>query len=322
MTQSEALQQLAKAGLACRLVSAEHFTDLKSVLESLRSEGMFAEGIYEEHYARFNYDLPKEAQFAKSIIAVAVPVPAMKLTFVHEGKEMKALLPPTYADGAEINNSARATLERTLKPYKFVWEPLLFKTLAVRSGLAKYGRNNITYVGDYGSFNRLTAYFTDLPCEEDQWQEPEALPTCAKCKACRNSCPTGAITNERFLIKVERCITCMNERPSSQPFPDWVKPEWHNALAGCMRCQNVCPHNRQVIGWAEDKGRFSESETAYLLNGKFEGAESEAMAARLDKLGLNLGMFPRNLEVLLGHPKLDELQSSPYFLPDRVKRAK
>lgn len=322
MSQSEALQQLAKAGLTCRLVSVSHFSDLKEVLESLQREGKFAKGIYEEHYARFNYELPKEAKFAKSIIAVAVPVPAMRLTFVHDGRELKTILPPTYADGAAINNSAKATLEKTLKPYKFVWETLPFKTLAARSGLAKYGRNNITYVGDFGTFNRLTAYFTDLPCDEDQWQEPEALPTCAKCKACRNACPTGAITSDRFLIRVERCITCMNERPSSEPFPDWVKPEWHNALAGCMHCQNVCPHNRKVIGWAEDKASFSESETDYLLEGRFEGAEAEAMSAKLEKLGLGLTMFPRNLKAILCHPKLDELQSSPYFLPDRVKRAK
>lgn len=322
--QGEALERLEKAGCACRIVSANHFGDLREVLESLHREGKFDEEVYKEHYARFNYVLPKEAGFAKSIISVAVPVPAMTVTFVHDGKDIRALLPPTYADGAAINAFAKRTLKKVMKPgnYKFVWEPLAFKTLAVRSGLAKYGRNNITYVGKYGTFNRLTAFFTDYPCEEDQWQEPEALATCSKCTACIKACPTGAISGDRFLIKVERCLTCMNERPSERPFPGWVRPEWHNAIAGCMFCQNACPHNRQVIGWAEDKGRVSERDTDYLLKGKFEGERATRMNARLQKLGLDITMFPRNLQALLDNPKLDELQSSPYFLPDSVKRAR
>lgn len=313
MRQDEVIEKLKKEGLACRIVPAERFGDLKEVIESLHRQGLFAEGIYEEHYARFNYELPKEASFAKSILSVAVPVPANRITFIHGGKEVKTLLPPTYADGDAINKSARARLSSILKPYRFVWEPVPFKTLAVKSGLAKYGRNNITYVGEHGSFNRLTAFFSDLPCEEDHWQESEALPECEKCRACRKACPTGAISDDRFLVRIDRCITCMNERPGSRPFPDWVRPEWHNAIAGCMHCQNACPRNRKVIGWAEDRASFSEEETAYLLGGKFEGQKAESMTEKLSSLGLDLGMFPRNLEAILNSPRFEQLQSSHYF---------
>ncbi len=320
--QSEILDRLKAAGLTCRVVPADRFSDLRDVIEDLHRKGLFADGIYEEHYARFNFDLPKEAQFAKSLISVAVPVPANRVIFSHEGKEVKTLLPPTYPDGAKVNEFAKRTLTKLLPPYRFVWEPLPFKTLAVKSGLAKYGRNNIAYVGETGSFNRLTAFFSDLPCEEDQWQESEALPTCSKCKSCLKACPTGAISEDRFLVRIERCITCMNERSSTHPFPAWVQPEWHNAISGCMHCQNACPHNRKVIGWAEDKGKFSARDTAYLLEGRFEGDRAKKMDAKLRKLGLDLGMFPRNLRVLLDSPRFEELQSSPYFLPDRVNRAK
>jgi epoxyqueuosine reductase len=37
------------------------------------------------------------------------------------------------------------------------------KRLAVRSGLARYGRNNVTYVEGMGSFLELSASLTDMP---------------------------------------------------------------------------------------------------------------------------------------------------------------
>ena len=38
------------------------------------------------------------------------------------------------------------------------------KLLAVRSGLGKYGRNNICYIDDWGSMINLFAYFTIRNC--------------------------------------------------------------------------------------------------------------------------------------------------------------
>jgi len=42
-----------------------------------------------------------------------------------------------------------------------------FKTLATRTGLAKYGKNNITYTECGGSYHRLTAFYTDMDLETD-----------------------------------------------------------------------------------------------------------------------------------------------------------
>jgi hypothetical protein len=66
-----------------------------------------------------------------------------------------------------------------------------------------------------------------------------------------------------------------------------------------MRCQRVCPYDRGVQGWAEVRGEFSEEETDYLLEGKFEGEPAAAMDEKLKRSGLELTLFPRNLEVLL-----------------------
>ena len=68
-----------------------------------------------------------------------------------------------------------------------------WKLLAVRSGLAQYGKNNITFIQGLGSFYRLVAFISDLPCAEDNWGEFKSLDDCRNCDACTKACPSGAI---------------------------------------------------------------------------------------------------------------------------------
>ncbi|HAA85103.1 MAG TPA: hypothetical protein DCE14_01985 [Kosmotogaceae bacterium] len=118
------------------------------------------------------------------------------------------------------------------------------KLLAARTGLAGYGRNNITYVPKAGSYHRLVALYTDMPCEDYEWQSPSRLDECKNCSACIRSCPTGCIVEERFLINASRCLTYFNE--SRRPFPSWVNSKWHNAIIGCLKCQMICPANPEL----------------------------------------------------------------------------
>jgi epoxyqueuosine reductase len=117
--------------------------------------------------------------------------------------------------------------------------------------------------------------------------------------ACIDACPTRAIAEDRFLIRADRCLSYLNEKTADHPFPDWVNPEWHNAIAGCMHCQRVCPHNQLVRNWSEEREEFDEQETEYLLAGEFEGERASTMNRRLGRLGLDLNLFPRNLAALL-----------------------
>ena len=119
-----------------------------------------------------------------------------------------------------------------------------------------------------GSFHRLAAYYSDFPIEQDIWQELKMMDLCKECSACTNKCPTGAIPTDRFLLRVERCITFHNEHPGEIPFPEWIDPEGHNCLVGCLHCQKVCPANKKVIDWTEQGPEFSEEETFLILHGK------------------------------------------------------
>ena len=176
---------------------------------------------------------------------------------------------------------------------------LPLKLLAVRSGLGKYGRNNVCYIPGLGSFFRLSVFITDYEFEEDSWGEAKAMENCAGCSVCIDSCPAGAIGSERFLIRAHRCITYLNE--SDNPMPEWVKPEWHNALIGCMRCIITCPCNRKFIDAVDEKIRFSEEETRLILNAdSFSGLPLETRN-KITRIGLNnsFSIMPRNIRLLM-----------------------
>ena len=176
------------------------------------------------------------------------------------------------------------------------------KLLAVRSGLAAYGRNNITYVSGMGSFHRLVAFISDLPCNRDEWRAPRVMERCSRCGACLRNCPTGAISDDRFLLHVERCISLHNEEPARVPFPEWIDPSWHNSLVGCMLCQKVCPQNKELVNWVKDGPQFSEQETAPVLQGIPLDRLPDETAAKWKNLSLDEGydIYPRNLRALLG----------------------
>jgi epoxyqueuosine reductase len=102
------------------------------------------------------------------------------------------------------------------------------------------------------------------------------------------------------LIHVERCLTFLNEMPADKPFPKEVKADWHNSIVGCMRCQEACPYDKKIRTWTEEGESFSEEETRYLLGGVFEDPRAKEMNEKLERCGLDLTIFPRNLTALLG----------------------
>jgi len=156
----------------------------------------------------------------------------------------------------------------------------------VRSGLARYGRNNITYVPGLGSFHMLVSYYSSLPCEREDWVEPQLLERCESCTACRRACPTEAIAEDRFVVRQDRCITFYSGYSGPQEHPEWLDPSWIECLIGCRRCQIVCPENRPFRRRVEDGWEFSEEETAMLLEGLTGATVPAATRGKLEAMGL------------------------------------
>jgi len=294
------LEKLHKRGYLARVVKIERVAELESVISKLNAQGMFNPQFYQRELAHYlNFDYKSILPGARSVIVMAAPQPPVYVNFGSHS----VVIPPTYVY-RDIWEGTLAALNGLLTPqgFKTARARLPLKTLAVRSGLGHYGRNNICYVPGMGSCHRLGAFYSDMPCDSDDWGEPHVMKLCQSCTLCLENCPTHCIRSERFLIDAGNCITYYNEYEDA--FPGWLKPEWHNALLGCLVCQKVCPLNKAFMDKATTPEEvFTEEETREIL-GKTPLSElSPETQAKLYRLCLSdSDVYPlvaRNLSFLL-----------------------
>ena len=101
------------------------------------------------------------------------------------------------------------THETGVKFKKLSGMPL--KRLAAQCGLARYGRNNITYIDGFGSCHNLNVFLTDLPCGEYTWLDRlKTAAQCEECVLCLKNCKSGAIRKDKFMIDSSICSRCFN----------------------------------------------------------------------------------------------------------------
>ena len=297
---------LSKRGFQARVASIDQLPSLQEDIEGRYREGLLDKEFYQERLASFSFQLPEGLPKARSLILVAVPRPQTQAVFMWNGQRRPLVLPPTYTAYYETTKQVENFVADILskKGYRSASAALPLKLLAVRSGLGQYGRNNICYVSGMGSFLELVAVYSDLPCQNDTWQEVAMMKACEKCQLCRQACPTGAIPSDRFLLRAERCIPYHNEKKGDIPFPDWMAPSWHNCIVGCFYCQRVCPINRKFLQWVGEKEEFSEEETALLLEGVPRDRLPAITLKKLEHLSLMdyFERLPRNLGVFFKRP--------------------
>lgn len=279
--------------------------EIKRDIEKLKATGFLNNNqkyLVSEYY---DLNIPETGFEVRSILIVASPSPAMvNVGFCYNGKKIKLPIPATYVDYATAPGVIGKYLNEFLNPQKYhvAFSPKLpRKLLAVRSGLGRYGRNNVCYVEGMGSFANISTFFSDLPCPEETWQEIGRMELCKRCRICLNQCPTGAIRGEHFLIDNEKCVTYFNESAKPDVFPEWMDPKSHNSIVGCLKCQAVCPANKTYLSTAIDSVEFTELETVSLLKGIQEQEISGTFREKLESLYMfdYLDALPRNLNVLL-----------------------
>jgi len=290
-------QKLEQSGLRARTVSITRLPLVQEAVARLIRQGMISETLHRDWH--FYLDSNKDLPAAKTIFIVAIPQPVARAWFEWHAISYPADFPPGYFVRAD-ESRAGEILGSVLKSagYSVVKAHLPLKTLAVRSGLARYGRNNITYVPGVGSFHRLVAFYSDCPCDIDSWQEIGAMDACDSCSICRESCPAGSILNDRFLIRAQNCQTFGDaERDASW----WGGADRRNALVGCMVCQDACPANRLYLNKIADGPVFAAAETESILNGTPCGQLASTTQQKLDRLSEG-GIYPvltRNLRALI-----------------------
>jgi len=292
--------EFSKLHAKLRTVSIIHLKDLQAEINEWKRNGLITEKFYEQNYGDFIFQPPATLPNACSVIVIGVPQKIIPVEFFHNGKQYQTVIPPTYVY-SEVRTTCTDILSRILgkKGYSVDRAILPLKLLAVKSGLGKYGKNNICYVDGLGSFTRLQAFYTDYEFPIDDWHEKEVMESCTACSLCQNACPTHCIPKERFLIHADRCLTYLNENKGD--FPTWVTVQSHNALVGCMYCQIVCPQNTKFLPLNEQTINFSEEETSIILQKTPRDHLPKALAEKLIRLDLDeyYSLLERNLTVLM-----------------------
>lgn len=278
---------LIKKGIKGAVVSVERLYDIESNLIDLAKSGEVDLDAnkdvpqYQYRYEKiisgkkYKYDYKDTLIGAKSILILAIPIPVHQVGFTVDGKGLDVLIPSDYKQ-KEATKKLGEYLKDTLAlfDYKAEKAKLPLKLLAVRSGLAEYGRNNISYVEGMGSRLCLIAYYVDCQLPEDNWREPVRMKQCNTCKACINNCPTNAILENKRVILAERCLVLYNE--FEDDIPKWIKKEYHNAIIGCVKCEEKCPMNLKYKNQIVTLPAFNEEQTNEILQTK-----------NLDDLSLN-----------------------------------
>jgi len=156
-------------------------------------------------FKRYVLDIPVLPFFPKSII-IAV--------YKNTNTTASDILEEIFADAGHSLH-----LER--------WLPL--KRLAVCSGLCEYGKNNIAYCKEWGSFISISGFFSDIAPNDDYiWRDVVKMQICESCEKCEDICPKGAILPRIFLIDNDKCKTQHQDKT-------------------CYVCQNICPANLGVV---------------------------------------------------------------------------
>lgn len=277
--------------------------EARAELNRQRSTGELDSNFVAGNLDFFLYESSSESiADVKGVIVVAVPRPAHRLTFELETGPFEVTLPPTYVRYSALFKEVRDDITSTIPKLHGHLEVLVapLKSVACRLGLVTYGRNNLTYIPDWGSYFQLVGYVTDADIGiADDWRpEPlKLMPECENCGICCSVCPTGAINEERILLHAELCTTLFSEQPG-----DLHHDLSGDCLFGCLDCQQICPANSGLLRIESADVTFDRHETDAILAGNNAQAchNAESVRGKLPVLGLTEeSLIGRNLAHLI-----------------------
>lgn len=304
------INEIEAHGFKVGIISIKHIEEIQTDIENIKKEYKDVNTYIGKYLDGFDYNSIKIFPKAESIVVIAVPQPMNRIYFTLGGKKRSVIMPPMYLLNSSIELEEKhkkicevtSIIENVLlnKKLKVKKINLPCKLIASRSGLAQYGKNNICYINNESSFYWMGVYISDIPCEDDSWQKSKVMDICKECNLCSKNCPTGAIAKDRFLVHASKCITLQNE--SEKDFPKWLNPKFNNSIIGCMRCQIVCPANRNQIKDIGDLGEFDEIETRMILSKTPLSEFSETTYKKLEAINFieYYNLLARNLNALIG----------------------
>jgi epoxyqueuosine reductase len=185
---------------------------------------------------------------AQSIITIGVNYyPAAEELRKKEGPFCVA----KYAWGEDYHSVLRRLLRslrnrlRTMRPLLtgricIDTAPFLDKYWAQMAGLGWQGKHTNLVSREYGSWLLVGSLIIDAAV--DIYDTPHR-DYCGNCRACIDSCPTGALVSP-YELDATRCISYWTIESGAAGFPDNIKKHLGHWAYGCDICLSACPFNR------------------------------------------------------------------------------
>ena len=157
--------------------------------------------------------------------------------------------------------------------------PVFERRWASEAGLGWIGMNHCLIHPQFGSFCVIGELIVDLELDCDKPLEGD----CGYCGRCLSACPTQAIQDRGFL-KAEQCVSYLTVELKDD-VPQKYRNKLNGFVAGCDRCQEVCPWNHKAADytariWHLDEAILSMSDQDWL------SLESADFKKRLSKSSL------------------------------------
>ena len=290
------IQALEAAGFRAAFLPISAMEQVREHYDTLLARGPDTDWL-KSAVKRFQENQPPKLDFEpKSILVTGRGNAGGKLVLHRKGEAVELPVPPNCV----AVTPPEQYIENVLPGIMEGWQMgpvrgVSTKLLAALSGLGRYGRNNIIYVGDWGSYVGLYDCYTDIPYDGPV-QENLRMAACESCELCRRACPTGAIGDTQ-VIDASHCLSHANNGKKG-PMPRWVPKGAHHCLVECLRCQECCPQNPPID--FSHTLELDEDETRRLLSRRKRMPKD--LAKRLGDFGMrgwNMDGLKRNARLFV-----------------------
>lgn len=201
---------------------------------------------------------------AQSLLCVAWPYPTLP-----QGGPTPAEGPryARYLKGPDYHLGLAQKLETVMQTVRDQWQgttplewkvcvdtsAILERSWAALAGLGWIGKNTLLIHPQYGSY----LFIAEVLINQKTGQGPHLLPNyCGNCTRCLDACPTQAFVGPGRLNS-NLCISYQTlEKRGEISLPIEVQPKVGGWIAGCDRCQEVCPFNTKPVQ-KEEKAKAS-----------------------------------------------------------------
>jgi epoxyqueuosine reductase len=250
----------------------------------------------------------------KSILSVAIPYEVSPAGFDDPKLGPKFA---RYVQGRDYHLEIAEKLESVMQKLKSTdsstdlkWKvcvdtsAVLERSWAAICGLGWIGKNSMLIHPQLGSY----LFLGEVLMNQETGVEPKLLSNyCGNCHKCLDACPTSAFDKDLGLDS-RKCISYWTiEKRGRLPLNDDQRKAIGNWVAGCDRCQEVCPFNSKAVKNSQIKPAMQLT-WDYLLNETQDQYKERTKNSALDRIKFE--DFQRNLKIAYEntHPSFDNRQ--------------